>query len=501
MPAEGDGPPGLPTMPPRSAGGLAWLVAALSLVFAGTALSARHLWLDSYYALYAGRYIVGHGIPHANVVTAVSHGAPWIDQQWLAQVLYYGAWVIGGYAALVLLSTALVTAGFAVLARLMLRLGVPPTRMFAWTLAAFLVSFGYATARPQSFGYALFALALSLLIADARMPGTQGRTWLLIPVLVTWANTHGSVLVGAGLVAAYAGYRVVRALADREFRPAATYLSLGAAAAASVVCTPYGVGAIGYYASLIGNAVLTHNVAEWAPPSPHDPLSWGFFAVAVLVVAAVAIAWRRGARPDPLLLAIAATTLALALWAFRNVPWFGFAGTLLAADTLARGTRAHVPVLGAAFRRATAGLLAALAAASAGAVATMPASGFESWIPRGSIDVAATIAARDPALRVLDDQWSAVGLLWLHPAMFGRVAFDVRVEQYPPALMSAFFDFMYVRGPRWERVTQGYDVIVVSRFWHAHLARALAQLPGWRLAYSDRDGLVLVRRALRPSGG
>ena len=28
----------------------------------------------------------------------------------------------------------------------------------------------------------------------------------------------------------------------------------------------------------------------------------------------------------------------------------------------------------------------------------------------------------------------------------------------------------------------------------ADLARALARLPGWRIVYSDNDGLVLVRR-------
>jgi hypothetical protein len=104
------------------------------------------------------------------------------------------------------------------------------------------------------------------------------------------------------------------------------------------------------------------------------------------------------------------------------------------------------------------------------------------------------VAARHPTWRILDDQWSAVGMLWLHPSMFGRIGFDVRVEQYPLANMSAFFNFLYLRGPGWQRITAGYDLIVVSRFWHPDLARALARLPGWRVAYSDPNGLVLIRR-------
>jgi hypothetical protein len=508
----------------RAAGVRTWLIAAISLIFAATALQARHLLPDSYYALYAGRYIVAHGIPHVNVVTAVAHGAPWIDQQWLAQVLYYAAWAVGGYAALVVVSSALVTAGFGVLAVLMLRRGVPPIRMFAWTLAAFAVSSGYAAARAQSFGYLFLALTLWLIVRDAegsvtpertcspvaapvfaqrsaRAQAPRGRTWLVIGVLVAWANTHGSVLLGAGLVAAYATYRAVRAsirrhgpdAPDRALLPAVRYLVLGVAAVASVLCTPYGLEVITYYRSLIGNNVLADNVGEWAPPNPREAMTWAFFIVLVVVVVLVAIAWRRGARPDSLLLAIGVITLALALTAFRNVPWFGFGGSLLAADTLARRADGRVPALGVAFRLSVAGLLAGLAVVIL-VVATMtPAGQFDAWVPRRAIDVAAAVAARHPTWRVLDDQWSAVGMLWLHPGMFGRIAFDVRVEQYQQADMGAFFDFMQVRGPRWQRVIKGYDLIVVSRLWHADLARALARLPGWRVVYSDPDGLVLVR--------
>jgi hypothetical protein len=485
--------------PARAAGGRAWLIATVCLIFAGTLLQSRRLWPDSYYALYAGRYLVAHGIPHANVVTVVAHGAPWIDQQWLAQVLYYGAWAAGGYAALVVASSALVTAGFGVLAALMLRRGVSPARAFTWTLAAFAVSYGYAVVRPQSFGYLFFALTLWFIVADGGAPAPRGQTWLVVGVLVAWANTHGSALLGAGLVAGYAAYRALTGRAGADGAPrarlhATRYLALGAAAVASVACTPYGPGVIGYYRSLIGNSVLVRNVAEWAPPNPHDPLSWAFFTVLAAVVALVAIAWRRGTRPDPLLLVIAVITLALALAAFRNVPWFGIAGSLLAADTLARRPAGRVPALGGAFRVAAAGLFAALAAVSLVVVATTPAGQFEAWIPRRAIDSGAVLASQHRTWRVLDDQWSAVGMLWLHPSMFGRVGFDVRVEQYPLGDMSAFFDFLNVSGPRWQRVIRGYDLIVVSRYWHPDLARALTRLPGWRIAYSGSDGLVLTRR-------
>jgi hypothetical protein len=40
---------------------------------------------------------------------------------------------------------------------------------------------------------------------------------------------------------------------------------------------------------------------------------------------------------------------------------------------------------------------------------------------------------------------------------------------------------------------RGYDIVVVSRQQHRWLVTALVRLPGWRVVYSGRDGLVLER--------
>src|SRR5579863_2741787 len=105
-------PAGARTARPR-APFLPWLIALVALSLTVSLEYSRYLFADSYYDLYAGRYIVQHGLPHRNVVTAVAHGAPWIDQQLLAHVIYYGAWAAGGYPAVALLSSLVLTSGFA----------------------------------------------------------------------------------------------------------------------------------------------------------------------------------------------------------------------------------------------------------------------------------------------------------------------------------------------------------------------------------------------------
>jgi hypothetical protein len=495
----GSRPAGRDAAPAPAAGGrqgspLPWLAALVALSMIVDLLYSRYLFADSYYDLYAGRYILRHGIPHRNVVTVASHGAPWVDQQWLAHVIYYAAWAAGGYPALAVLCALLVTSGFAVLGLVMLSRGVPPTRMFLWTAAAMIVYLGNIVIRAQSFAYPLFALTLWLVVADSRAPRLRARTWLAVPVLVLWANTHGSVVVGAAMVMLYAGWRAVLAPRRTGYRAALAYLALGAAAAGSIICTPYGTGVIYYYKAV--NSVtpaLSRYVTEWERPNPLYLVSMGFFALLAATVIALVIAWRRGTRPDPVLAAIALGTLVLALTAIRNQTFFGFTGSLLAADTLARSTAGRAPALSPAFSRVTAAALAAAALIGVGLIATEPASKFESLVPVRAIDAAAALAASDPGARILADEWSSPPLLWLHPALFGRVGYDARLEQYSVAQLNAYAEFLSARAPGWQRLLRGYRIVVVSRKQHGGLASALARLPGWRVTYADRDGLVLER--------
>ena len=189
--------------------------------------------------------------------------------------------------------------------------------------------------------------------------------------------------------------------------------------------------------------------------------------------------------------ATAVVTLGVALMAFRNTPWFGFSGCLLAAD-MTRGRYAPI-ALAVFFRRAIAAGIAVCAVVAAISLARAPASQFEAWLPGKAIDVATRIADRTPRLPLLTDQWSAVGLPWLHPELLGRVAFDIRAEQYNPTQLTGMLDFMLAKGPHWQRMLGGYDLIVVSRRWHPRLAFELSRMPGWRVDYSDSSGVVLER--------
>src|SRR5579862_3638938 len=70
------------------------------LAFDAVALSwGRTLGPDTYISLTAGRWISAHGLPRTDHLSVAAAGKPWIDQQWLAHLLFYELWRAGGDAA------------------------------------------------------------------------------------------------------------------------------------------------------------------------------------------------------------------------------------------------------------------------------------------------------------------------------------------------------------------------------------------------------------------
>lgn len=466
------------------------LVAVVGVVALGTALVSRTFSIDAFFALSFGRFIAHHGLPHHNVFTAASPGQVWIDQQWLSHLAFYGMWVLGGYRAVALMSVSLVTAGFTVLLLVMVRNGVAARRAMWWTLLAYAGCFANTAVRPQSFGFLLFPVVIGLLLDDARALRASRRTLLMLAVLVVWANLHGSVLVGAALVSVYAVHRSASALRRSDGESALAYAGLSVAAVAAAVITPYGRAEIHDYMSSLGPAPWKHDVADWAAPSLGNPFCWGFLVVALVVGAAVAFAWWRLRRLPvvPALLSLA--TFALAMTGIRFGIWFCMVAPVAAAlatePMLKQRRPASSPILPV--------LLAFSSVAALLAVTVLLVTSnarFEGHAPRRALDAAAATLAAHPGERLLADEFSGTSALWFYPSLQGRVAYDLRFGQYRDEDVAAFFDLLEVRGPRWDRALEAYDVVTVDRRQHPALASALLQRPGWHVVYADAQGITV----------
>ena len=475
---------------------LVWPLVVATAVFDMVLLAwGRAFGPDTWIALTGGRYVSRHGLPHTDTLSAAGHGRAWIDQQWLAQLVYYHAWSAGGDAAVSVLSALAVASAAGLLAALVLRRGAPPMLMLTIVLSGTLVELlFFSVTRAQSFAYPLFAGLVWLMLADLDR-GRFGRANLIgLPILVLWANLHGSVLLGAGLLASLWAWRAAAGLRAGAGSDAGRYLALAAASLACPLATPYGLDIIGYYSRLLSDPAL--RVAnEWQSAS-FALSDLPFLAVAAAVLGLAAHASGRGlSAPRVQLAGLAALGLAGA-YALRYQVWFTLAATPVLAQVAAElraGRPAGRPFAGR-LAAPCAALLAAFTVAAAVFVGTAPGSAYTRAVSSTALDASARYALAHPDARILADDVTGSALLWQYPRLAGRVAYDSRIEIYRPAGFLAFARYLSVQGAHWMAPARGYQVLAVSCSYHPALCPALAAQPGWRVLARSVGGIVLVRR-------
>jgi hypothetical protein len=254
---------------------------------------------------------------------------------------------------------------------------------------------------------------------------------------------------------------------------------------------PYGLRVVRYYRTLLIELPVERYVSEWRPPRVGSILSAGFFAVAVLVAGIVVYALARQ-RPPALVPAVATLVpLAVTVMSARNQSWFLMSAAVLGSVTLARLHRPP-PAMSRGFLSVGAAAVGVVAVASVASAVVRPPGSYHLAAPRKALEAVAAYAEADPAARVLADDDSAAGLLWLHPQLVGRVAFDIRYEVYNAGRLVQYFELVNGRETA-APLLAGYDVVVASVTGSPTLIDLVTRLPGWRTVHADGEGVVLVR--------
>lgn len=432
---------------------------------------------DSWLTLASGREIVRHGLPSHDTLAVWTHGRDWVDQQWLAQLAFYGLHALGGLR-LVLLGNALLLVSALVSGLVFARRAGASARSVALVaLVAMLVAPWALQLRAQSFAPLLFVWVLGLLAADSRAPSR--RVLWTLPLLALWANLHGTVVLGAALVA----WRGVTSLPRLRALPLL-------AAPLCVFASPYGLALAGYYRRLLVNPLLPSFLEEWRSSAPSQTTALFF----VLAFAAVWLLARHGRALTLFQRGALLLTLVSALAAIRSIVWFGLACLVLLPPLLDRALpRLRLPAL-RAFAVAGSAALGAVAAFTA----ARPASSFVRDWPSDAARAVAAAAADDPSARVFADDRTADWLLWEDPSLAGRIAYDVRFELFDDRQFRALLAFRNRSGDGWRAVARGYRIVTLDPRAEAGLERALLAEPGAGLVFRGRGLDVLVRRA--PAG-
>jgi Flp pilus assembly protein TadD len=254
---------------------------------------------DLGWQLATGRWVAQHHqISSADVFSYTVQGEPWIYPVG-AELVFYAAYLLGGYALISWIGAAACCATVA----LLLRRGSGVSAGIAILAVPLIAS--RTTPRADMFTVVLFAAFLSLLWENYQ----TGRAplWLLPLLMVAWVNLHLGFAAGLGLVLAYVVIELLETIVSDVRRRAALQRLRNASGwlLCTVLATLVNPWGWGIYRALLrqerANAQQQYWIGEWLGV----PLNWSF------VSTVLSLRQTRGAIYALLAIAVIAAIIAL----------------------------------------------------------------------------------------------------------------------------------------------------------------------------------------------
>ncbi len=427
---------------------------------------------DTWWQLRAGRDMwSSRQVLLTDTYSHTANGAFWPNHEWLAEVIFYVTFSIGGLPLLTLFAAALITGGWGVSWRLTRAGGV--RQKFLLTGLALVPSASWWEPRPHAFSL-LFIPTIVLLMARDRM-------WWLPVVFLIWANVHGGVLLGLVLLAT--GLIAQTLVEPVRWRRSALML---AACVLAVTATPLGLSFwIEIPRSL--NRISQYTLDEWRRPGFAEAAMVPFWIIAAGFCAAVIRNARRLRTATPgetVLFACAIVLLPAAFSAVRHVGPF----LMIAVPALTHLVTFPSRRRSASEERPLANL--ALGVAACAAVAATLA-----WAYWNRVDRLRWAPMPDGALTALqqcpDNLYNRYDegayLLWFAPDR--KVFLDGRQDPYPSSLVREHIEI--------ERGQRDHEAVFARHGIHcaylpnaSPVARRLSAA-GWQALYRDSRWVVL----------
>ena len=295
-------------------------------VFVGCAIAAASASVpvndsDVYWHLANAKQMFVRGLVRTDVYSWTAPGATLPTDQWLGDAILGAGYTLGSWVGVVAARTVgiAVMVGAIALAAFARRPRSPAIAL-AIALPGIILSRFLWTERPELFGVACFAALVVLF----QIPGSRAL-YAMAPLLILWANLHGSFALGVALVLPLCAYGAWR---DKPLRRA--YAVAAAGALLALVATPAGFGSL--------STPSTHflspprEIQEWSPPDIATPPGaiWALLLLLTLGTAAVS----NGAGIRDLILIVPLAMLSLV--AIRHTPLFAIAATPYLVDRLPR---------------------------------------------------------------------------------------------------------------------------------------------------------------------
>lgn len=403
-------------------------------------------------------------------------GEPWTVQSWLASAVYASLEAAGGPWAIRWLNGAL---GAAVVGGLWALTSPVRSLLVRTGLVSLTIVIGTFLWPPRPLLFALVCLVLVLMVAEGRLPAP----WL-VPVFWVWSNTHGSFVLGGGLlILVMLGAAIdERGLPRDELR----IVLWGAAGGVAALANPIGWRLIWFPLHLMGRNEALDRVAEWASPSFRSPVEQLFLVLLlVLVVAATQRAGWRALLPSIVF-------FVTGLMAVRNLGVASVVIVALLAPALADGFGSIDGSERGLIPRAMAVIAVVGVVMVAAVTASEPAIDLESYPVEEVNWLEERGLVADPGVRLA--QREVVGN-YLHERYGDDAAvfMDDRFDFHPLTVVADHADLLSAGDYREILDRNGFDVIL----WEADspLHRWIGEQPAWLMVDEDDEWFIACRRS------
>jgi hypothetical protein len=461
---------GLPAPPSRPHGGalrfglLAVVLLALALANTGP-ISTN----DLGFHLRIGQEIAETGRPpRTDSHSHTAPGAAYPDHEWLTQLGFYwlDRWVGDGGMAVfrgLLVGICLTLVAVSVRGPLVLRITL--------VLAVMQLGFNHSEMRPHLLCWIL-AAALNLLLDKGLKP-------LILVLILIWASTHGSVLLGAGMAGLF--------FLEEYWRQRRTASLVWAGACAVVpLLNRYGFAAYTLFLEIRSHAKF---VGEWKPYAPDTFEFWLIAALAALAL--IGLLKSRPLNPfDGIRLAVLGV---LSFQASRN----GVVAAIFLAPLFGRW---YGPALARRSARVQTGAAVVLAVVSFFMLGFRIREGkaLRPGIDHEHLPVAAVRFMQAHHLKgpIFNDYNFGGYLLWKAWPDF-PVFLDGRIEVYKGKVLD---DYLLVSnaGSGWEDVARRYGITFFLVRPERKISKVLLASRDWDLVYFDYNSALFVRHDLFP---
>jgi hypothetical protein len=432
---------------------------------------------DTLWHIAVGREIWTTGAaPDVDSFSSTMRGEPFHSMHWLAQVILYACYRLGGFTALAALTAFSAAATLGIIFRYLLeKLDFPAAITFC--LVTLLLLAPHLTCRPHALVAPLMALWTIGLLRAAE---SGAAPWFgLLPLMTLWANMHGSFVFGLGLV--------IPLSLESWLRPTqvdlARYLVFGLAALGAAMASPYGIEQL---TMVLRHFDLGDTRLFIDEMRPQDFSRFGAFEA--ILLAGFAAALSSGVVVPATRLVVLIALLHMALAHVRHADLLGVVGVLLLADPVARRFPQRFDADYPRWRNAVLVGLASIAglqtfwAFATGAV--MPP---ESITPEAALAAAVTERAEG---RVFNDFDFGGYLMFKGVPTF----IDGRLEFYGPRFFAEYkqvldsSDSKSVTGYL-DRNAVGWTLLKPGRA----VVGVLDHDRGWRRVYADQNAVVHLR--------